>query len=153
MKQGNCIFQSCSKERKKIQTFARRFVTICWIVCPIVWVISLLINTFATTTLLFIMLSIFFLIQGAVFSFFGNKELCIYENGVLIPYGLGRKFFSFSAISQIKLNTTQEFFTPEIEIILRNGEVKKYKKILIQDWKNFYETMLFKISDKVKVVE
>lgn len=153
MKRGKCTFQSQPKERKKIQTFARRFVTICWILCPIVWAVSLLMHAFATATLLFIMLSLFFLIQGSVFSFFGNKELCIYENGILIPYGLGRKFFFFSAISQIKLNTARECFTPEIEIILRNGEVKKYKKTLIHNWKDFYKTMLFKIADKVKIVE
>ncbi|UCE36716.1 MAG: hypothetical protein JSW00_14545 [Thermoplasmata archaeon] len=98
-------------------------------------------------------MALVYLTVGTIFVLYGSKELCIYENGILIPYGLTRKFLKFSVISKIKLNTTSQSFVPEIDIVLDERDVVKYKKTLIHEWKAFYKTMLFGVADKVQVVE
>lgn len=81
------------------------------------------------------------------------KEFRVYEDCVMFPKTLGRKIIPFSDISEMKLNTHQEGFIPEIEINLKDGTTLKYLKKNIQDWNEFYRIMIKEISGKVKVVE
>ena len=116
--------------------------------------------------------SMLFLIEIVIIIFgrhiftFSNRELCIYDYGVIGPrhtYNyeklfdlkdrFTRKKIPFSEISEIHLNTKGITFVNYIEFQLKNQEKIKYHKYQISDWKEFYRGMLYEINDKVKVVE
>lgn len=99
-------------------------------------------------------IGILFSVLGLLFTYLAiAKEFRIYENGISYPKSLGRLFILYPNILEIRLNTCQEVFMLDIEIIHRNGIVLKYPKTELHDWKEFYRVMLTELKDKVKVIE
>lgn len=85
-----------------------------------------------------------------------SKEFRIYNNYILFPeYPKPPviRQIPFSKISHIELNTHQQDFIPEVEIVLKDGTVQKYDKTKIHDWDDFYRVMLKEVGEKVMVVE
>lgn len=99
--------------------------------------------------------------MGIVLAIFGlsfaciarTREFQIYEKCISYPRKIGRTFILYPDILEIKLNTRQEEFVPEIDINLKDGTTLKYSKLQIHDRKEFYRVVSEELKGKVKVVE
>ncbi|MDI6641987.1 MAG: hypothetical protein QME68_06735 [Elusimicrobiota bacterium] len=150
MSKGKLLHRTWSpKRRKTVKCLCYLGIPICVLAAFDFYNLTMLSSEilFATTGILLAICGLFTLYLA------WSREFQIYENGLAFPRRFGRFFFSYSNISEIRLNTQEEQFIPKIEIKLKDGTTLKYPKTQIHDWKEFHRVMLEDLKGRVKVVE
>lgn len=144
------LYGSWPEKRKLL----RKYLWCLSIVSSIVGIILFGYIIFYTREILFIIAPLVLLPYGFfMLNYASTRELQICHDWIIVPTKFGKQKVAYSKVSEIKLNTQQEIFVPEIEIILKDGCTLKYPKTQIHDWKEFYRVMLEELKGKVKVVE